>query len=241
MKKIGEGKTAIVYSDGQYAYKHFRSTKANPFIDYEVGIQNEIYDHTKLPVLKYKRIENTIQMTLVQGVDFSHRILEEKYKAWLEDFVGLQVQVYDYHDLDLLDAFSVFNKQIIQSNLKQIFKDKAMASLEKIERKTILCHLDFHPLNILYDQKQYYIIDWLNAKLAHPCMDIASTYIIFKQYIPRHAKRYVKMICEKANIKMNQIIDAIPLMAFIKLRENHEEEHQSLLEKLVLDSDKSLK
>jgi tRNA A-37 threonylcarbamoyl transferase component Bud32 len=237
MKKIGEGKTAVVFTDGLFAYKKYHTHYDIRNIEYEVRVQNEIYDKTDLLVCHYEIDNQMIKMTLIEGVELADRIRIEKYKNWLEDFTDLQCKTYLYEKLDLLDAYEVFHKQILSSKLTQSLKTKALESLGKIKKTYHLCHLDFHPLNIIYSNNDYYIIDWTNAKLANPVMDIASTYIIFRQYLKRQANRYLKMMIKKTGYSKEEIINAIPLMAFIKLRENEELEQEEVLKELITGID----
>ena len=149
----------------------------------------------------------------------------------------MQCETYKYKNLDLPDAYEVFKDQVESSNLDHIYKLKALESLGKIDKTYHLCHLDFHPLNIKYDQNEYYILDWTNAKLANPAMDIASTYIIFQTiFIKRQANKYLNMMVKKTGYQKKDIKDAIPLMAFIKLRENDVLEHEQLLKDLVIEN-----
>ncbi|MGD9909887.1 MAG: aminoglycoside phosphotransferase family protein [Candidatus Izemoplasmatales bacterium] len=229
MKKIGEGKTATVYSDTEYAYKKYHSHYDSNNIHYEVNVQNEIYHKTKLNVAKYEIIEDYIKMTLFHGVTLADRILVEHYPNWLKDFVDLQSQIYEYKDLDLYQSYPIYEKQIIASSLDETLKNSALESLASIDKLTVLCHFDFHPLNILYDNELYYIIDWTNAKLGHPAMDIASTYIIYRQFLPNQADEYLQMILEKTGMNKRDVLLSLPVMSFIKLRENEEPEQESLL------------
>jgi len=42
-------------------------------------------------------------------------------------------------------------------------------------REATICHGDFHPLNILADKNQTTgVIDWSNAVIAEPAMDVGS-------------------------------------------------------------------
>ncbi|QLY40615.1 phosphotransferase [Hujiaoplasma nucleasis] len=230
MNKIGEGKTAEVFSDGQYAYKKYRDHYDIRNIEYEVKVQNEIFNKTNLNVCHYDIENNMIKMTLLNGIEFADRIRLEKYKLWLEDFTDLQCQTYEYDQIELLDVYQVFNKQVMASSLDDSLKNKALVSLSKIDKIYKLCHLDFHPLNIIYTEDKYFIIDWTNAKLAHPVMDIASTYIIFRQYLKRQANKYLNMMIKKTGYNKDQICNALPIMAFIKLRESDHEDNQFLID-----------
>lgn len=237
MQKIGEGKTATVYSDGEYAYKKYHQHYDKNNIHYEVNVQNEIYNKTKLNVAKYEIVEDQIKMTLFHGVTLADRILVEHYPYWLEDFVDLQSQTYEYEDLELHQSYPIYEKQITASSLNETLKKSALESLARIDKLSVLCHFDFHPLNILYDQEKYYIIDWTNAKLGHPAMDIASTYIIFRQFLPNQADDYITMILAKTGIKMLDVLKSLPVMSFIKLRENEDPEQELLLTSFINQSD----
>lgn len=92
-------------------------------------------------------------------------------------------------------------------------------------------------MNIIYSKDEYYILDWTNAKLANPAMDIVSTYIIFRQYLKRQAYKYLKMMIKKTKVSKAEILSAIPVMAFIKLRENDDLSHEELLVDLVNGED----
>ncbi|MCF7924405.1 MAG: aminoglycoside phosphotransferase family protein, partial [Candidatus Izimaplasma sp.] len=219
---IGEGKTAKVYSDNQFAYKVYNKNFNKNYINYEVNIQNEIYTKTKINVCKYEYngIDNFVKMTLVKGISLADRIRNEAYKEWLSDLIELQISVYQYNELDIPNAYEMYEKQIYNSHFDKSLRDKALSILKSTKRVYVLCHLDFHPENILYNGNHYIIIDWMNAKLANPIMDIARTYIILKQYMKDQSENYLKLISEKMGLEEKEIKEVVPLMAFLRLKEN---------------------
>jgi thiamine kinase-like enzyme len=232
-KLIGQGKTGKIYSDGTYAYKVYGEDFAFDNILYEYNIHHQIYENTNLSIAAIYLNDNPriLKMDLINGITLAHRIRKQKYKNWLEEMVNLQILTYQYSGLKIPNAFEVFGKQIEQSNLDVNLKNKALISLDSIKKLDVLCHLDFHPENIMYDGQKYYIIDWVNAKLANPVMDIARTYIIFKQYIKRQANKYLRTILKKTGYKEEDVMKALPLMAFIRLRESDDEN----LDKMLID------
>jgi tRNA A-37 threonylcarbamoyl transferase component Bud32 len=219
MKVIGKGMTATVYSDNTFAYKKYHSSYSLENIDYEIKVQNEIYQNTKLKVSQYKKVDDMIQMTLFSGPTLAYKIRVENEIDWLSKFIDLQISTYEYHDLDLLEALPIYKKQIKSSKIDVKLSEKALDSLNKIKNSKTLCHFDFHPENIIYHQDHAYILDWTNAKLGNKTMDIASTYIIFLEHIAENANLYLREICMKTNVSVKEVKDALPLMAFIKLRE----------------------
>ena len=88
----------------------------------------------------------------------------------------------------------------------------------------------------MYHEGIPYIIDWTNAKLGNPVMDIASTYIIFRLYADDFSKPYLDAMISKG-FALDKIIKAIPVMAFIRLRETKEEHLVNQLRSFVLGLD----
>ena len=85
----------------------------------------------------------------------------------------------------------------------------------------------------MYDHTDYYIIDWINAKLGNPVLDIARTYIILKQYAQRLANKYLKAIVKKGNYVMADVETAIPLMAILRLTEHDATDFEAKLLEMI--------
>ena len=235
MKKIGEGKTASIYTDNLYAYKKYHASYDMNNMTYEVYVQNQIYQHTSLNVLKYEIEDQMIKMIYLKGKTLADEIRTGEKTQWLEMFIKLQHSTYLEVPVELVSAFDVFETQIKHSTKHQVLIEKALQSLERIEKTQYLCHLDFHPENIMSHENEYYILDWTNAKLANPVMDIASTYIIFVLYLPDLATTYLHNMSEISGYSVEKIVVAIPVMAFIKLRENDIQDHEPILKKLIVE------
>lgn len=188
-KLIGKGRVSSIYSDGQKAYKTYPTSYPFSWIKHEFEIQAEITSKTKLPVLRYELLENDreIKMDIIAGLSLADRMRKQKYPNGLIDLVDLQVSTYEYSSLELSDSFEDYKKYIKNSLIDESLKAKALDSLSCIKKMSILCHFDFHFENVMFDGEKYYIIDWVNAKLGNPVMDIARTYIILKQYAMRLA------------------------------------------------------
>lgn len=235
MKKIGEGMTALILSDGKYAYKSYKEGYDTKNMLYEIKIQNEIYQSTHLNVAKYELENNMIKMTLLEGENLADKLVKNSDTKAYTDFIDLQIETFKYQNLALPNAYEVFRYQIDHLDAPKRLKDKAIASLNRIDKTLHLCHFDYHPENIIYHQNIPYIIDWNNAKLGNPVMDIASTYIIFLVYAKDYAQMYLEAMVEKGFVK-SEILNAIPLMAFIRyidvVVEN--EKDKKVLEELIM-------
>lgn len=220
-KLIGAGAIAKIYLEDGFAYKTFPKDYPLNRIEYEVGTQQEIIKNTDLLIPKLKLLKNTkeIKMDYIDGYTLGEYMRKEKYKLALEDLVTIQLSIYEYSNLKLNQAHEIFEKQIKESTLDDELKNIGLLLLTKIEKKKILCHFDIHFLNIMYNQSDYYVIDWVNAKLGNPVLDIARTYIILKQYAQRLAGKYLRMIVKKGNYSMSDVETAIPVMAILRLLE----------------------
>lgn len=234
-KLIGAGAVSKIYEEDNVAYKTFPNKYPLEWIAYEVSIQEEIFEHTKLNIPKMELIEENkeIKMDYINGCTLADRILKEKYKQGLEDLIDIQLSIYEHCDLKLDNAHDAFEKQIRESNLDDELKRIGLSVLEKIEKKNSLCHLDIHFLNIMYTNSEYYIIDWVNAKLGNPIFDIARTYVILIQHAKRLANKYLKTIASKGCFSITEIESAIPLMAILRLLEVDEESFKKELLEMI--------
>lgn len=236
LQHIGQGKIAKVLSDGQFAYKVFPAWYPTECIEKEVKVYNEIRKHTSLHIAECELLmeDHAIKMTLFKGDTIAHKMRKEKFPLGIETLIQCQRQIFQYQGLDLEDAFLSFESQIGSSSLEYNIKAKALESLHSIEKRERLCHFDIHFENIMMCEADIMIIDWVNAKLGNPVMDIARTYIILLQYVKRKANLYLKEICKVLNYNTNDVMKAVPLMAALRLLENDANSFHETLKQLIL-------
>lgn len=236
LQQIGRGKIAKVLSDGQFAYKVFPAWYPTECIKGEVKVHDEIRKHTSLRIAEceFLKENHAIKMTLFKGETIAHRMRNAKFPLGIETLIQCQCQIFQYQGLDLEDAFSNFEFQIDSSSLAYNIKSKALESLHSIEKKQILCHFDIHLENIMMSDEDVMILDWINAKLGNPVMDIARTYILLLQYVKRKANLYLKAICKELNYDTNDVMRAVPLMAALRLLENDADYFHETLKQLIL-------
>jgi tRNA A-37 threonylcarbamoyl transferase component Bud32 len=232
---IGEGRIAKVYLEDGYAYKCFKQTHPIDWITYEVNIQNEVAKKTKLPVLSYTFTDNPyeIKMPYINGIELTDRMRKHKYKSGVEDLIDLQKQVFAYENLNLPHAHDVFKHTLETAHLDEKLRHIGLEALASIERKNVLCHLDFHFSNIMFDGKKYFIIDWVNAKLGNSVLDIARTYVILVQYAYRLSGKYLKMIAKDLKMSLDSFEKPIKLMAILRMLEMSDEETSQRLLDLI--------
>jgi RIO-like serine/threonine protein kinase len=233
-KILGQGKTATIYLQDSFAVKVYEKTMDQRWIEHEKQILKRVYDQTEILVPKvYESKNHQIKMDCIDGVSLGDRMQKEKYKLACEDMVDLQMQIHSYQGVLRENAHLVYKEIIEKSKVSKNLKDMALASLEKVPVKDYLCHFDLHPLNIMYDQNDYYIIDWMNAKNANPILDIARTYIILRRVAFRFSGKYLTMITKKYRIKKEEVYQAIPAIALIRFLVDNALEDEMYLKDLM--------
>lgn len=219
-KIIGQGKQAVVVTDGVYAYKVFNNDYPYNWIQYEYNVQSEI-NKTDLPIIKYHSIieSNCIKMDYIKGDTLGFLLKSKQLKNGVEILIDLQKKTHVYHDLNLPsfkeDSVRVLNCIDLSNDMKELCK----LLIHKIEDKNNLLHLDFHFLNIMFDH-QYYIIDWVNAKVGNPIYDYARSYVIMNEYVIRLGAKYKTLILKDKSIDTTYLDEAIYIMSVLRLRED---------------------
>ena len=59
-------------------------------------------------------------------------------------------------------------------------KDIIIKIVDALPEKNKLCHFDFHPGNIMVNDSEYRVIDWLTACAGDPAADVARTWLLLK-------------------------------------------------------------
>ena len=238
LKVIGKGRVAQIVTDGVWAYKLYPSWYSKEGIIKEAHILSQIHSKTQLKSVTCEVLkdEHALKMSLVRGKTIADMMRKEKFKEGIQCLIQAQVEVFQYHDLDCEDAFTAFESTLKHSSLNQEVKDKALHSLSLIERKYHLCHFDMHLENIMMTDEGLVILDWMNAKLGNPVMDIARSYIFLCQYVKRQANPYLKQICKQMGIHSEEVKQAIPLMAALRMLEDDTSQSKNHLMQFIQET-----
>jgi tRNA A-37 threonylcarbamoyl transferase component Bud32 len=92
-----------------------------------------------------------------------------------------------------------------------------------------LCHGDFHPMNVLGDVSQPFIIDWADARRGDPAADACRSYLLLKLHAAQLAAPYIDAYCQLARVPRQAVLDWLPYLAAAKLAEDVPSEIDGLL------------
>ncbi|WP_099469043.1 aminoglycoside phosphotransferase family protein [Konateibacter massiliensis] len=227
---IGQGKMAKVYLWNGFAYKCFDKDYPEDWIAYEMKIQTTI-NQLRLPTVKYysSEISHSIKMDYISGITLADRVRKEKYKNGLEDLFSIFFKIHQKGVTNLPRLNPFLLKSIEMLNVEDAQKERAIEYISDIADDDILCHLDYHFLNLMYTEDGYCIIDWVNAKIGNPIYDFARTYVILYEYANRLSKKYLNMIKAHGEFDTTDLQKAIYVMALHRLSERSSEKINQLI------------
>lgn len=227
---IGQGKMAKVYLWNGYAYKCFRADYPEDWITYEMRIQNLI-NQEGLPTVKYypSEIPHSIKMDYIKGIPLADKIRQEKYKSGLDDLMSTFLKIHEKTVMDLPRLNPFLLKEISKLNIDHSQKELTVKYISDLPDGEVLCHLDYHFLNLMYTDHGYYIIDWISAKIGNPIYDFARTYVILYEFANRLSKKYLNMVTQQCEFALSDLQKAIYVMAVHRLSECNSEKIKQLI------------
>ena len=223
---IGQGATTKVYRDGVTAIKLYENAPPDEAENEAERQRFAINAGLSVPsVFGVRRLDNgnvALDMEYINGKPFIyHGMNKNERREAIDTLVELQHSVHQVNASGLPKQTQRLSQKINHLSCLN-YKDKncLLTLLSELDAgKENLCHGDFHPLNILYDGKKHWIIDWVDATAGNPFADACRTYLIFKQYMTRSAGIYLKAFCDKSKANQDDILAWLPIVAVGRLHE----------------------
>ena len=140
------------------------------------------------------------------------------------------------------DSMKRIDNHILDEKKKKLINDY----IDRLPEINGLCHVDFHPDNIIITKSGPKIIDWCNAASGDPCADAAVTAIIFtlcnnppgtgkainvlSKVLARYIKKvYINQYCKLAQKTVEEINIWMLPAAVLRLSYNLPEESKTLI------------
>ena len=213
----------------------------------EAKKQTYAYD-AGLPVPKVHRAYGAegnayVLMDYIKGCNFVEACPEDpvQIKEYMQTLVGLQIQMHQLDGGDLIDMKQHFREKIKKVKISRRIKRKYIKELKHLEYNTCLCHMDYHPMNLLLSEEgKPYIIDWSNACAGSREADVCNSYLILTIIGQKElAELYLTLYCAMSNMQKADIWNCMGLVACMKLSEKRSDEEKANLLEIVMQDYKS--
>lgn len=237
--EIGSGMVAKVYSYNGFAYKCYNEDYPEEWIDYEYKIQQEIMK-SELPIPCYYKSEfpNSIKMDLVKGISMYDRLVEAGKDVVMAEMMTWFEKIHQIKGLNLHSISKYMLNKIENAPVTDEEKEQAIKCLLSVEREIdepdVLCHMDYHFLNVMYEENEVRIIDWTNAKNGKAIWDYARTYVIFYEYAAGMKMKYLKEVLRRTNYPKETFMKAVYVSAVYRLTEHDTKRVRQLVSKALI-------
>jgi len=185
-EKVAEGREAEIFAWGEgRVIKLFRSTEARRQAEWEAAAMGAAGSAGPLVPATYGVTEVMgrpgLVMERIEGRDLLATV---ERRPWLVFEVGrilgeLHAQL---HQVPAPEGLPSLRERIDMGRdspaVPDDVRDLALALLETLPDGDRLCHLDFHPANVIRSPRGPVVIDWPNASRADPAADVARTLLL---------------------------------------------------------------
>lgn len=189
MKLIDKGYTAEIYDyENNKICKLFKDNFPRFIVEHEFN-NAKIFETTEIKVPKtYNIIEldnrTGIIYEKIYGVTVNKKINEDgRLDYWISRMAELHKYMLEFH----IDK-GISHKEFLKITLGDKNKENEClySDIEKLPDGNCLCHGDFHPSNIIINDKdELFVIDFMNICYGPWYYDVARTYVLlegFKNY-----------------------------------------------------------
>lgn len=253
-QRLAEGATAEVYAwEPGWILKLFRDWAPANWVDYEAGVARVVHASGILVPAVGNIVEaqgrRGILYERVDGPSLLQNLMVAPWKVSqiARVLADLHVNMHAQQgNSDLPSQRERFQRKIRKvTNLPDHVKEALLRLLDTLPDGDRLCHNDFHPGNILMTAKGPVVIDWMDAARGNPHADVVRTSIMLQIGHPPHTGRlvrwlinvgrkqlhvrYLRHYCRRTQTDPQDLARWKPVIAAVRLLENHDGEEEHLL------------
>jgi thiamine kinase-like enzyme len=161
-----------------------------------------------------------LKMSRVTGQSVTDKILGELNRAqeFMDNLVGLQMDIHAKHIFMPLQLKPKLKNLIAQNgHMDAARKQAILAMCEKVPDGDALCHGDFYSNNVLFNDRVYWVIDWIDAANGKPLLDVCHSYVDYAVSNAEFAELYLARYCAASGAKREDVLQWLPIQAGILL------------------------
>ena len=238
---IATGNTADIYLVEGKLIKLFKEYLPDGEAEYEANKQRYVYAHgLSVPfVYEVTKINGrqAIIMDYIPGETVGDIIFNDKTQAeyYMSLSVDVQMKIHSIKADDFELMTDKLNRQILSApclnkEQKNVLINK-LNNMQKHENK--LCHGDYHILNLILNDTDITIIDWVDASAGDIRADVCRSYLLYLLFSPELANLYIRLYCEKSGLSQEDIFEWTPIIAGAKLNERLDSVNENKLLEII--------
>ncbi|ASI36621.1 MULTISPECIES: aminoglycoside phosphotransferase family protein [unclassified Exiguobacterium] len=165
MNIIGTGNTATIQKEtAAIVRKQFHAHVPHAAVQQEFQNHLSIQNHFPMTPRVYNQVDHSIRMEYLKGEALGD--LMKRHPVRILRYMTIMVTLHQH-----LHRLSVGGLPRLQ--------ERYPAHTTLVAGHT-LCHGDFHPYNLLLVKENVYVIDWMDASIGNPLMDVARTFLLIR-------------------------------------------------------------
>jgi len=180
--------------------------------------------------------KQAIIMEYIEGETVGDLFLKNKEQAeyYLNISVDKQLEIHSIIPDAIEPMYDKLYRQIeAVNNLDKVQKSYLLEKLESFTFENRLCHGDFHLFNLIKEENQVVVIDWVDSSAGDIRADVYRTYLLYSQLSPRLADVYLQLYCEKSGLSRSEVFQWAPVIAGARLSESVSTESSGRLIEII--------
>ena len=153
----------------------------------------------------------------------------ENMEQYLGEMVEIQMQIHSKQVPKLSSLKDKMSRQINSLPIDEVKKYELLTRLESMPKHNKLCHGNFMPENIIYNEKGMYVVDWIGARQGNASADVGRTYLLLCLQDQKVADRYLELFCQKSGTDLRYVQRWLPIVAAAHLPDAKAQEYDFLM------------
>ncbi len=219
-EQIGAGMSAVIYAHNGIAAKVFRESQYRRQA-FQEAFTMAVIETLNIPAPRVYGVETfqnrpVLLMDHIKGVSLLDISMEnpEKTGECIGKVVELQASMHQTVSNDFRPLRMVLSGNIIASpSLSPKEKERLLTMLSELPDGNALCHGDFHGGNILFDGKNYTIIDWAEVACGDPAADACRSYLDYSMGQAEYEEIYLDKYSALTGRTREEVLTWLPVVA----------------------------